>query len=291
MKVALSGATGYIGSAVLAALLAHGHEVVALVRSEESAKKVVADRVTPVVGDLTDTPWLTEQLRAAEGFIHAAADNGQGTDSAALDDAVVTAVTAAFAGSEKPYVHTGGIWAWGRGEAIVETDAVNRPELVAWRGPIEKRVLEPGIRGSVIAPGVVYGRGVGIAADVVVNGPVEKGALRLVGDGTQHWVVVHVADLAELYVAVLEKAPGGDVYIASSGENPTVLQLGEAAHGIGKVLAETPDETRARLGEAYGDALLLDQQAAGTTAKNLFSWTPQQPTLVELLRDGYPAVR
>jgi len=200
-------------------------------------------------------------------------------------------VTAAYAGTEKPYVHTGGIWAFGKGEAIVETDEVDPPELVAWRRPIEKRVLEPGIRGSVVAPGVVYGYGAGLPADLITNGSKTGGSLRLIGDGSQHWVIVHVDDLAELYVSVLEKAPGGDIYIGSNGENPTVRELAEAAHGIGKVVDEEPADTRARLGDTFAEVLLLDQQAAGTTAKNLFGWTPKQPTLVELLHDGYPADR
>jgi hypothetical protein len=227
---------------------------------------------------------LTEQLKASEGAIHAA----KGQDAAALDDAVVTAVISAYAGTEKPYVHTGGVWAWGRGEAIVETDPTDPPELVAWREPIEKRVLEPGIRGSVVAPAIVYGRGAGMPQSLIANAPKTRGSLHLIGDGSQHWPTVHVDDLAELYVSVLEKAPGGDVYIGASGANPTVRELVEAAGGIGKVVDETPDESRERLGDKYADALLLDQQAAGTTAKNLFSWKPQQPTLLELLRDGYP---
>jgi len=287
MNIALTGATGYIGSAVLRTLLAHGHDVTALVRSEESAARVAADRVTPVVGELTDTPWLTEQLKASEGAIHLAS----GDDPETLDDAVVTAVTSAYAGTEKPYVHTGGIWGYGSGEAIVDTDPANPPELVAWRTPIEKRVLEPGIRGSVVAPGVVYGYGAGLPAEVVLGAPKTNGALHLVGDGLQHWVTVHVDDLAELYVSVLEKAPGGDVYLGASGANPSMRELAEAVAGIGKVVEEDPDESRARLGAPFADALLLDQQAAGTTAKNLFSWTPQRPTILELLRDGYPADR
>jgi hypothetical protein len=90
---------------------------------------------------------------------------------------------------------------------------------------------------------------------------------------------------------VLEKAPGGDVYIGASGANPTVRELAEAYHGVGKTVAETPEESRERLGEEFADALLLDQQATGNTAKNLFSWAPSHPTLIELLRDGYPSDR
>lgn len=287
MKIVLTGSTGYIGSAVLRALLEHGHDVTALVRSEEAANKVAGDRVTPVVGDLVDTPWLTQQLKASDGAVHLAT----GDDAVALDDAVVTAVTSAYVGTEKPYVHTGGIWSWGAGDAIVETDPPDPPEIVVWRTPIEKRVLAPGIRGSVVAPAIVYGRGGGIPASALLNGLKSRGTLQLVGDGSQHWVTVHVDDLAELYVSVLEKAPGGDIYIGASGANPTVRELAEAAAGVGKTIDESPDDARARFGDAFADALLLDQQAAGTTAKNLFSWQPKQPTLVELLSDGYPADR
>jgi nucleoside-diphosphate-sugar epimerase len=286
MNIVLTGAAGYIGSATVEALLVHGHDVTALVRSDESAKAVARDRVTPVVGDIADVEWMTGQLRAADGAIHLA-----NTNDPEVDDAVASAMIRAFAGSEKPYVHTGGVWGWGNGEMIVESDSLDAPKIVAWREAIEKRVLTPGIRGSVIAPAVVYGHGKGIPKAVIVDGPKTDGSAHLVGSGDQHWATVHVDDLAELYVAVLEKAPGGDVYIGASGENPTVRELAEAYHGVGKTVVETAEETRDRFGTDFADALLLSQQASGNTAKNLFGWTPKQPALIELLRDGYPVDR
>ena len=140
-------------------------------------------------------------------------------------------------------------------------------------------------------PSVVYGYGSGIVAATVTGAPKTDGKLQLVGDGTQHWAIVHVDDLAELYVSVLEKAPGGDVYIGASGENPTVLELAEAYAGVGGAAPETPEQSRERLGEAFAEAILLDQQASGNTAKNMFSWKPSRPSVLELLRDGYPADR
>jgi nucleoside-diphosphate-sugar epimerase len=287
MNIVLTGATGYVGSAVLKALLAHGHEVTALVRSDAAAKQVTADHVTPVVGDITDLAFMTDQLKASDGAIHLAA----GDNSADMDDAVVTAVLRAFAGTEKSYVHTGGVWVWGNGDAIVESEKQDPPKITAWRDKIEKRILAQGIRGSVVAPGIVFGYGAGIPKATIADAPKTRFKLHLVGDGEQHWVTVHVDDLAELFVAVLEKAPGGDIYIGASGENPTVKELGEAYAGVGKTVEETPEESRERLGTDFADALLLDQQATGNTAKNLFSWTPKQPTLVALLRDGYPSDR
>jgi nucleoside-diphosphate-sugar epimerase len=287
MNIVLTGATGYIGSATLKELLAHDHDVTALVRSDAAASAVQRDGVTPVVGDINDVAWMTEQLRAADGAIHlATSDDGQ-----AMDDAVASAVLKAFAGTEKPYVHTGGVWVWGTGDSIVETDTQNPPTITAWRHDVEMRILAAGIRGSVIAPAIVYGYGAGIPQAVIVDAPTTNGGLHLVGDGEQHWATVHVDDLAELYVAVLERAPGGDIYIGASGANPTVLELGEALNGVGTTVAETPEESRERLGADFADALLLSQQASGNTAKNMFGWTPTRPTLVTLLRDGYPSDR
>ncbi|CAN5510469.1 NAD-dependent epimerase/dehydratase family protein [soil metagenome] len=287
MNIVLTGATGYIGSATLRALLDRGHDVTALVRSEASAKTVEGDRVTPVVCDITDVTRLAEQLRAADGAIHLATTD----DGKAMDDAVVSAVLKAFAGTEKPYVHTGGIWVWGASDSIVESEKQHPAMIAAWRGDIEKRVLAPSIRGSVVAPAIVYGYGAGIPKGTIVDAPTTDGRLHMIGDGSQHWATVHVDDLAELYVSVLEKAPGGDIYIGASGANPTVLELAEALNGVGNTVAETPEESRARLGTDFADALLLSQQATGNTAKNLFSWTPSRPTMVALLRDGYPSDR
>jgi nucleoside-diphosphate-sugar epimerase len=287
MNIVLTGATGYIGSATLEALLAHEHDVTAIVRSEASAKAVERDRVTPIVGDITDIAWMTERLRAADGAIHLAT----GDDGKVMDDAVASAALKAFAGTEKPYVHTGGVWVWGTHDSIVESEKQNPPKITAWRDDVEKRVLAPGIRGSVVAPAIVYGYGAGIPRAAIVDAPKTGGSLHLVGDGQQHWATVHVDDLAELYVAVLEKAPGGDIYIGASGASPTVLELAEALNGVGNTRAETLDESRARLGADFADALLLSQQATGNTAKNLFKWIPTRPTLVALLRDGYPSDR
>ena len=287
MNIVLTGATGYIGSATLKALLAHDHDVTALVRSDAAAKSVERDRVTPVVGDITDVAWMTEQLRAADGAIHLATSD----DGEAMDDAVASAVLKAFAGSEKPYVHTGGVWVWGTGDSLVETEKQRPPKITAWRDRVEQRILAPGIRGSVVAPAIVYGYGAGIPKATIVDAPTTDGGLHLIGEGTQHWATVHVDDLAELYVSVLEKAPGGDIYIGASGANPTVLELAEALNGVGNTVVETPEESRERLGADFADALLLSQQATGNTAKNLFSWSPTRPTLIELLRDGYPSDR
>lgn len=278
MKILLTGATGYIGSAVLTALLDRGHEVLAPVRSDRALDTVTLAGAQGVVGDVTDVAWLSALLAQADGAIHAAAP-GDGR-AAEFDERIVDAVVAAFSGTAKPYVHTGGIWTWGAGAELRDGDAPNPPALTSWRPAIEDRVLTSGLTASVLSPGVVYGHGDGLTG--LVTTPDAAGRVRLVGDGTQHWTTVHVDDLAELYVRVLESGRSLGRVLGVSGINPTVREIAEASAAV-EIIAETPDETRARLGAAFADALLLDQQAVGDTAREL-GWTPIRPSLVEELR-------
>jgi nucleoside-diphosphate-sugar epimerase len=283
MKIVLTGATGLIGSAVTTALVAHGHQVTAVVRSQPSSLKAADLGATGVIGDLFDAGWLASELRNHDGLVHTAA--GSDERDAALNDAVIAAALDAFAGTDKPFVHTGGIWTYGSGDSLVETAQPRPPALTSWRPAGEERVLTSDVRGSVVQPGIVYGHGAGIPA-MLSGGVGDDGRLTLVGSGDQHWTTVHVDDLADLYVRVLTQAPGGRAYIAASGDNPTVRELGEAV--TADVVPEPDEATLERLG-AFGEALLLDQQATGGRARSELGWSPTRPTLVELLSKGYPA--
>ncbi len=282
MNVLLTGATGYVGSHVLTALLAAGHEVVAPVRSEASAARVREAGAKAVVHDLTDTAWLVDELGTVDGAIHTAATGD--ADNPAFDDAVVDAVVAAFGGTGRRYVHTSGVWLWGSGRAV-ESAPLDPPALVAWRIEREERLLASDVEATVVAPAIVYGQGRGIVAGVFGTASrTADGALRLVGSGDQHWATVHAEDLAELYVAALGAGPQGRV-IAASGQNPTVREIAQAVVGpAGHVQPESADDSRARLGEAFADALLLDQEADGALARATWDWAPTRPSLLDVLR-------
>lgn len=285
MQVLLTGGTGFVGSSVLTALIAAGHGVTAVVRSEEAGEKVAEHGATAVIHALPDTDWLTEMLTLSDGAIHTATpDDDSGPE---FDDSVIEAVVAAFSGTDKPYVHTGGVWVHGSGADITEETPLDAPAVTAWRGARERRLLASGVRASVVEPAVVYGYGKGIPNILATAPRSDDGALRLIGTGRQHWATVHVDDLADLFVAVLENAPGGETYIGASGQNSTVLELGEAVVGAeGTVVAEDPATTRERLGGPFADALLLDQQASGAKAKHAFGWNPHRPSLSEELSAG-----
>jgi nucleoside-diphosphate-sugar epimerase len=289
MDVFLTGGTGLVGSSVLSALLADGHSVTALARSDASAWALQAAGATVLRGGLADTALLADAARAADGVIHAAAAS-DGTD-AELDRGLLDAVLGALAGTGKPYVHTSGVWVHGAG-TVDEDLPFDPPPLTAWRLPLDARVraaADDGIRSVVIAPGIVYGRGLGLP-NVVLGGPRDDdGALVLPGGGDQHWTTVAADDLGRLYALALASAEPGSYYLGVNGQNPTVREIGEAGSrgtgGDGRVVGSSGPDTEARLGPLAA-ALDLDQQATGAKARRELGWQPTGPSLLEELTSG-----
>jgi nucleoside-diphosphate-sugar epimerase len=289
MKVALTGANGYIGSHILTELLEHGHEVTALVRDDTQADIVKARGATPAVADLYDRPAVAGLLGKADGAIHTASP-GDAT-SAGLDSAVVDAVTDAFSGTGKPYLHVSGLWVYGANPSITEESPFNAPALVAWKEPIERRVLgATGMRGAVIVASTAYGDGGGGTAGALLASPRDDaGRLIMLGTGQQHWSTVHVADLADVFRRVLEDDSARGRYVVGNGVDPTVADLTEAAAvavGAPGAVPGSDDEARARLGDYLAEVLLLDQGTAATKARTELGWSPSRPSLVEEFLHG-----
>src|SRR6478609_6718693 len=289
MNVALTGATGFIGSHVLTELLKHGHQVTALVRDDTQAEAVSARGATPAVVDLYDTPGLVRLLTDTDGAIHNASP-GDAT-SADLDSAVVNAAVDAFTGTGKPYLHISGGWVYGNNSLITEDSSFNAPPLVAWREQIERRVLDAeDMRGVVVVSGVAYGDGGGGVPGVVLGSPRDDaGNLIMLGSGQQHWDTVHVADLAEVFRRALEHDSARGRYVVADGLNPTVAELTEAAAvavGAPGAVPGSDEEARARLGDYFAEVLLLDQNAPATKVRDELDWRPYHPGLVEEFRHG-----
>ena len=289
MKVALTGATGFIGSHVLAELQGRGHEVTALVRNDAQADTVAARGAIPAVADLYDRPAVTSLLAKADGAIHTASP-GDAT-SANLDSAVVDAAIAALAGTGKPYLQISGLWIYGPNPAITEESAFSAPPLVSWKVPIERRVLDAReMRGAVIVSGTAYGDGGGGIPGLLLGSPRDDaGNLIMLGTGQQHWATVHVADLADFFRRVLEDDSARGHYVVGDGVNPTVAELTQAAAvaaGAPGAVPGSDDEARARLGDYFAEVLLLDQGTDAARARAELGWRPSHPSLTDEFRHG-----
>ena len=296
MRIFLTGASGYIGSAIAEALQMAGHTVTGLARSDEAAARLRARGIEVRRGDLYDEAGLGEAAREAEGVIHAASTGG--TDMAQTDRDAVRSIISALEGTNRPFIYTSGVWVHGNTDRHVadEESPLNPASIVAWRPAVEQLALsaaERGVRSVVIRPVMVYGRGGGLFAEFLRSAK-ERGAVRFVGTGENRWSVVHVEDLADLYVRALEQAEAGTLLLAAEGDSLTVRELAlAAARGAGvegRIEAWPVDEARRSLG-GFADALTLDQQISAAKAKRLLGWTPKAPSVLEELERGSYAVK
>ncbi|NMO21275.1 NAD-dependent epimerase/dehydratase family protein [Pyxidicoccus fallax] len=286
MKVLVTGATGYIGSAVAEALVRAGHDVRGAARSEDAKRKLTSRGIQAVAGDLADPASLAVLARQVDAVVWTATTNSEAGDVPAI-----AAVLESLAGTGKTFLYTSGVWVHGdtRGQAVNEEHVLSPAELVAWRPAVEQRVLNTrGIRGLILRPGIVYGRGGGIPA-MLTGSARDSGAARFVGTGENRWPVVFVEDLANLYVRALDKAPSGTVLVAVQGPSVKVKDIAAAAsEGVGqggRTTAWPLAEARKQFG-AFADALALDQQFTSLKAEQLLGWRPLGPGILDDLRAG-----
>jgi len=286
MRIFLTGATGYIGSAVLDALVRAGHDVTALVRDNEKARRVSARGAHPVIGNLRDLESYRGAAEAQDGYVHAAFESASGrgpaVERAALETIIAAARRPRTAGSKSAatrfIIYTSASWVLGRTpEAAAEDAPVNPIALAAFRPDHEQMVLDAagkGLRTAVIRPGIVYGGGTGMVADIFKAAA--NGLVRVVGDGNNHWPLVYDRDLADLYARVSARDDAAGVYHANDEGDERVNDIVAA---VASHLPMRPDvrhvpidEARAKMG-AYADALALDQVVRSRRARAL-GWTP-----------------
>jgi nucleoside-diphosphate-sugar epimerase len=271
MHVFVTGGTGYIGSAVVGQLIAAGHEVSALVRSDASAAAAQAAGATPVRGELTDSAVVTAAASSADAAIHTAATND--ADGPAADLAVAQAILDGLDG--KPYVHTSGVWVYGDTDGVATEDSpLAPPAITAWRPANEAAIVgTPGAHAVIVIPGLVWGAGKGL---VPLFSLAQDGTPRFLDDGTGHWSLVHVDDIAALYVLALA-APHGEKFIGVAD----VLTQRDVAEALSRASGSTAQsqswsltDAQAAFG-ALADAMALDQLATGSKARRELGWQPQ----------------
>ncbi len=286
MRIFLTGATGYIGAAVLDALVRAGHDVTALVRDNEKAARVTARGAHPVIGNLGEPESYRAVAEAQDGYVHTAFDfapgRGPAIERLALDALLAAARRPRTAGSTAParrfIIYTSGTWVLGRApEPASEESPINPIPLVAWRPELEELVMNASnghLRTVVVRPAAVYGSGAGVVGDIFRDA--SNGLVRVVGDGANHWPLVYDRDLADLYARLAAHEDASGVYHANDEGDERVNDIVAA---ISSHVAVRPDvrhvpieEARTKMG-AFADALSLDQLVRSPRARAL-GWTP-----------------
>ncbi|HEY0117220.1 MAG TPA: SDR family oxidoreductase [Cellulomonas sp.] len=293
MRVFVTGASGGIGSAVVPELLAAGHEVLGLARSDASAQKVAAAGAAVLRGDLDDPASLRAGAEQADGVIHLAFGNDFSDVERCIAEETLAVETfaGALAGTGKPLVVASGT-PYVPGRASTEDDPMATDGPMGGRGRNALTVLglaDRGVRSSVVRlPRSVHARGAGYGfASFLIATARRTGVSGFVGDGSQRWPAVHRLDAARLFRLALEQAEPGAVLHAVADEGDAMRVLAQViADELGVPVEQVPAESFGFLGGIFA----LDQPSTSTLTRQRFGWRPTHPSLLEdLAAGGYPA--
>jgi nucleoside-diphosphate-sugar epimerase len=286
MQIFLTGANGFIGSAVALAVIAAGHKVRGLVRNKAKAELVAAYGIEPVIGSLDDTALLQAEASAADAVINAASSDHRGA---------VEALIAALSGTGKTFIHSSGSsivadLAMGEPSERIFDEAsalAPLPEKAA-RVAIDRLVLAAsGLRSIVLCNTMIYGHGLGPPAQSVqipalVRQAKTSGVVRYIGRGLNRWSNVHVADVAALYVLALAKARAGAFIYVESGEEALGQIAGAIARrlDLGAAQSWSAEEAIAAWGRNMAVfSLGSNSRVRGRAALEL-GWSPTQRSIV-----------
>ena len=299
MRVFVTGASGWVGTAVVAELQAAGHQVAGLARSDASAAALADAGVEVVRGTLDDLDALRETAAGADGVIHLAFRHdliygGDFPGAIAADRAAIEALGAALAGSDRPLLIASGTGALG-GDGVATEDTLPGASTHAAAGRMENERLLlalPGVRAvSVRLPPTVHGIGDPGFIAFVAQSARTHGASAYVGDGANAWAAVHRSDAARVFRLGLEQAPAGSVLHAVAEEGVPFRAIAEAL-GRELGLPVTAIDAAAAAGHFgfLGGFAGSDMRASSAKTQTLLGWTPSGPTLLEDIAAGaYPA--
>jgi nucleoside-diphosphate-sugar epimerase len=295
MKVFCTGASGYIGGSVAAHLIAAGHQVTGLVRSQEKADAVRAFGIEPVMGTLDDAEILARAAQAADVVVNAASADHKGAVTTLLD---------ALAGSGKPFIHTSGSSVIGtrskgqRSDAVFDEDTsfMPSPARVA-RAALNELILsyrDKGCRPVIVCPSLIYGIGHGAGRDSVqvpllIKLANKRGNAAHAGPGENIWSNVHIDDLVTFYALAIEKAPAGAFFFAENGEN-SMRELCEAINRVlglaGPPMSMSMQEAAAEWGEGTAEDTMASNSRVRAVRARQLGWKPNAPSLIEEIERG-----
>lgn len=300
MRVFVTGASGFIGSAVIPELIAAGHDVVAMARSDASAQVLSAAGAEVLRGDLEDLDALRRGATSAGGVIHLAFihDFSRHDEAAAIDKRAIEALASALEGSNRPLVGASGVVGLGAGRVATERDTYVSsfsPRIENWRMTLD--LASHGVRSSLVrlAP-TVHGDGDHGFIPWLINIARDKGVSGYIGDGSNHWPAVHRLDAATLFRLALESAAAGAVLHGVADEGIPTKTIAEiiGRHLDLPVRSIPPSEADEHFGW-IGRVFALDSRASNAITRELLGWNPTHAGLIEDLEQGHyfrvPAAR
>ncbi|MFK7941598.1 MAG: NAD-dependent epimerase/dehydratase family protein [Paracoccaceae bacterium] len=299
MRIFLTGATGFIGGSVAVTLVEAGYEVHGLTRSEAGAGLLNAAGIRSVQGSLDDAELLSAAARDADAVINCADSDHHGA---------VNALIEALAGTGKRLIHTSG-------SSIVGTQAMGElRETIydeqTWFEPspgraarvaLNDKVLASiafGVHPIIIAPSLIYGRGMlggreSMQVPWLIQTAHRHGVARHLGPGENRWSNVHIGDLVDLYLRVLEGAPAGSLYWAEGGEASMAELCAAICHQMGVNRAPeamTPEEAAAEWGEGPAiNTMGSNSRVRANRARAELGWSPSGPCAKEEIETGHYA--
>lgn len=291
MRVFVTGATGFIGSAVVPELLRAGHEVVGLARSEEKSEELRRAGASVHRGDLAEPDGLADAARACDGVIHLAFghDFSRYREMGEVDRRAIEAMAGALEGTNKPLVITSGTTVVAVGRTVKEDEAAREDSPSGVRAPSE-HALEAwsrrGVRGvSVRLPPSVHGEGDHGFVPMLIGVAREKGVAAHVGDGANRWPAVHRLDAARLFRLALEEGRPGTRVHGAAEEGVPMRDIARAiGDGLGvPVRSLSPEEAGAHF-DWMAMFVGIDNPTASVLTRETLGWRPQEPGLLDDLR-------
>ena len=303
MKIFVTGASGWIGSAVVPELIGAGHEVTGLARSDASAQALVKAGAQVEHGTIDDLDLLAKAAAASDGVIHLAfkhdiAFTGDFVGAATADRTAVDTFGDALAGSGKPFVIASGLLGLTPGKVATERDGLT-PDSGAGHGEGPSARLataqatlalaDRGVRSSVLRlPPTVHGDGDNGFMTALVGLARQHGNAAYVGDGANRWPAVHRLDAARLFRLAAENAPAGSVLHAVGDEGVPIRAIAEVfGQQLNLPVVSVPPEDAAERFSFLGGFIGLDSPASATITRELLDWQPTHQGLIEDLEQGH----
>ena len=277
MRIFFTGATGFIGSAIIPDLLGAGHQVIGLSRSDEGAGRLIGLGAEPHRGDLTDLGSLRSGAAAADAVIHAGFDHdfARFAENAETDRRAIEAIGDALGGTDKPLIVTAGVPP-GSGRPATEDDPPSPGKSPRRSEETARALAARGVRASVVRLPQVHDRDKHGLASYLVAIARAKGVSAYVGDGLNRWSAVHRLDVAPVYRLALEKGQAGASHHAVTEEGVTLRAIAEAiGRGLNVPVASLPSEAADGHFGGLAFAIAADLSASGALTQDRLGWRPE----------------